>query len=400
MVDSAERFAAVEKMIDMGDYFTINRARQYGKTTTHHLILITDRRSRSAPCKNNKLMKQFFIIFATILALSSCNRYKGEHQWWSDSIPVETLVVGDGRMPTERNYIGSIASEQEIALSFPLGGTLTKVAVGNGDRVSKGQLLAEVDATTAASLHATALATLRQAEDAYRRLEPVYREGGLSEVKWVEMETNLEKARQSEVSARKHLEDCTIRAPFNGVVSCEDRQVGQEMRPGETFCKVVDMKRLRVEFSVPEQEISLIEKGDVATAKVPSLGEGTLTLIINDKSLNANPLGHTYKIFASIEKAEGGLKVEQILPDMVAKVHIRLTELGGIVVPSDCVETMPEGTVVWVLEGGKTFQRQVKVGDFIRNGVMIESGLKSGDTVVTSGHQKLFSGARVLVISD
>lgn len=342
-------------------------------------------------------MKPLIIFFACLLLLCSCGRNKGEHAWWTDSIPVEILVVDDGSMPTERNYVGAVGSEQEISLSFPLGGTLTKVAVSNGDRVTKGQLLAEVDATSAASLHATALATLRQAEDAYKRLEPVYREGGISQVKWVEMETNLEKARQAEVSARKHLEDCSIRAPFNGVVSCSDRQVGQEMRPGEPFCKVLDMKRLRVEFSVPEQEISLIRKGDMATAIIPALGDGTLFLRVNDKSLGANPLGHTYKIFATITNADGAIKTQNLLPDMVAKVHVKLDALGGIVVPSDCIQTMPEGIVVWVIEGGKAHHRLVEVGDFIRNGVMIVSGLNPGDTVITAGQQKLFTGATIKV---
>jgi RND family efflux transporter MFP subunit len=281
----------------------------------------------------------------------------------------------------------------DVSLSFPLGGTLTRVAVRNGDRVQKGQLLAEVDATSAASLHATALATLRQAEDAYRRLEAVHREGGLSEVKWVEMETNLEKARQAEVSARKHMEDCSLRAPFAGVVVCGSRTVGQELKPGESFCRVLDMQRLRVGFSVPEQEITLIQVGDAADAVVPALEGCRLCLRVSDKSLNANPLGHTYRVYASVVSGER----KNLLPDMVAKVHANLRTQGGIVVPSECVQTMPEGTVVWVVKDGRTEHRVITVGDFVRNGVVVKAGLAAGDTVVTAGQQKLYTGAKVRV---
>ena len=301
---------------------------------------------------------------------------------------VETMVVGECSTSTERNYVGDIGSEQEVTLSFPLGGTLTKVCVKNGDCVTKSQLLAEVDATSATSMHAAALATLRQAEDAYRRLEAVHREGGLSEVKWVEMETNLEKARQSEVSARKHLEECFLRAPFSGVVSCGVNLVGQEMRPGETFARVLDMKRLKVRFSVPEQEISLIRLGDVATAEVPALNDVKLTLRISDKSLSANPLGHTYKVYASIVKGNE----KNLLPDMVAKVHVKLNDVGGIVVPSDCLQTMPEGTALWIMKNGKAEHRLVTVGEFVRNGVVVTDGLAVGDTVVIAGQQKLYTG--------
>ncbi len=330
---------------------------------------------------------------ASLLLLFSCGKKDKVPSGWTDTIGVEALVINDGSTPTERNYVGDIESEQEATLSFALGGSLTMVAVKNGDRVTKGQLLAKVDATTAASLHATALATLGQAEDAYRRLEAVHREGGLSEVKWVEMETNLEKARQAEVSARKHLEDCTLRAPFSGVVICGSRVVGQEMKPGETFCRVLDMKRLRVDFSVPEQEISQIKVGDVADATVPALGNAPLKLCITDKSFAANPLGHTYKVHASIVSGEN----KNLLPDMVAKVHITLSAMGGIVVPADCIQTMPEGTVVWVVKNGKAEHRPITVGDFIRNGVVVKEGLLAGDTVVTAGQQKLYTGAKVRV---
>ena len=339
-------------------------------------------------------MKQIIIscLLASLLFCSCGNNEKGR-PGWSDTIPVEVLVIDDSTTPTERNYVGDIGSEREVQLSFLLGGTLTKVAVQNGQTVSTGQLLAEVDATTANSLHATAVATLRQAEDAYRRLEAVHKEGGISDVKWIEMETNLEKARQTEVSTRKHLEDCAIKAPFSGVISCGNHHVGQELKPVEPFARLLDMNKLRVDFSVPEQEISLIHVGDAVTATVPALNDREIALRISDKSLIANPLGHTYKVHASIVSGD----VKGLLPDMVAKVNVKIGAAGGIVVPTDCVQTMPEGTVVWVVVDGKAQHRQVVVGDFIKNGVVIKEGLSAGDIVVKAGQQKLYTDANVRV---
>ena len=339
-------------------------------------------------------MKQIIIscLLASLLFCSCGNNEKGR-PGWSDTIPVEVLVIDDSTTPTERNYVGDIGSEREVQLSFLLGGTLTKVAVQNGQTVSAGQLLAEVDVTTANSLHATAVATLRQAEDAYRRLEAVHKEGGISDVKWIEMETNLEKARQTEVSTRKHLEDCAIKAPFSGVISCGNHHVGQELKPVEPFARLLDMNKLRVDFSVPEQEISLIHVGDAITATVPALDDREIALRISDKSLIANPLGHTYKVHASIVSGD----VKGLLPDMVAKVNVKIGAAGGIVVPTDCVQTMPEGTVVWVVVDGKAQHRQVVVGDFIKNGVVIKEGLSAGDIVVKAGQQKLYTDANVRV---
>lgn len=331
------------------------------------------------------------LLFLTLLLFCSCKRDKGITSGWTDTLPVEVLVVDAGTASTERNYVGDIGSEREVTLTFMLGGTLTHVAVHNGQRVAEGQLLAEVDATTARSMHAAAQATLRQAEDAYRRLEAVHREGGISDVRWVEMETDLEKARQTELSARKRLEGCSIRAPFAGVVACQDHHVGQELKPGESFGRLIDMGRLRVNFSVPEQEISLIQMGDVAEATVPALDNRHIDLRIADKGFIANPLGHTYRVHAAIVAGD----LRGILPDMVAKVHARLGTLGGIVVPSDCVQVMPNGTMVWVVQDGRAQHRTVTVGDFVRNNVYIKAGLAAGDTVITAGQQKLYTGAKV-----
>ena len=153
------------------------------------------------------------------------------------------------------------------------------------------------------------------------------------------------------------------------------------------------MNKLRVDFSVPEQEISLIHVGDAVTATVPALDDREIALRISDKSLIANPLGHTYKVHASIVSGD----VKGLLPDMVAKVNVKIGAAGGIVVPTDCVQTMPEGTVVWVVVDGKAQHRQVVVGDFIKNGVVIKEGLSAGDIVVKAGQQKLYTDANVRV---
>ena len=299
------------------------------------------------------------IIAAATLLLFSCGKKQPTANGWSDTIPVSVMIVNSSEAPTERNYVGDITSEKIIELGFPLGGTLTKVNVHNGQHVASGQVIAVADSTTMSSLHATARATLRQAE----------------------------------VSARKRVEDCTLRAPFSGVVSCLDRHVGQDLRPGEVFARVLDMNRLRVTFSVPEQEIHNISIGDEATATIPALGNREVKLRVSDKSLVANPLGHTYRVNATVVESD----VRELLPDMVAKVHTSHKASTGTVVPSSCVHTMPEGQVVWVIENGVARQRVIGVGDFVKCGVLVTEGLSDGDTVVTGGHQKLYSGAKVTV---
>ena len=334
--------------------------------------------------------KTLLITALSALLLIGCGNKKAQKQTFDPIIPVEISVIEQSSDNNLRNYVGTTKSEMELPVSFPLGGKLTGIYVKNGQHVKKGTVIARVDATSAKSIHDAALATLNQAEDGYNRLKQVHDEGGIPDVRWVQMETDLEKARQTEITARKHLNECTLIAPQEGFISMDKHTTGENMLPTTPFCRIIDMNKMIVEFSVPEKEIGIIQIGDKAEASFPGLNNLSKTLEIIDKSFVSNPMGHTYTI-----KAKVPVENKDILPGMVAKIKLSLSEASGIVVPSSCVLTMPEGADVWTVKNGKAYRRNIKVGGFVKNGVVVESGLESGDTIITVGYQKLYNGAKV-----
>ena len=334
-------------------------------------------------------LKHLMLIPLSLL-LIGCGEKSDKTQKYDPVIPVQIDVVDFDDGNSYRNYVGSLKSEMKIALSFPLGGCITDIYVQNGQNVKKGAIVAKVDETSAKSLHEAALAALNQAEDGYKRLKKVHEEGGISDVRWVQMETDLEKARQTEISTRKHLEDCTIYAPQDGIISMDERVVGEYMRPSEAFCHLIDMDQLVVTFSIPEKEIGLINIGDEAVAEIHALGDITRDIKIIDKSIVSNPFGHTYTVKAKID-----LDGQDALPGMVAKIRLKSTAKSGIIVPASCVQTVSDGIAVWTLKNGRSYRRLIEVGDFVKNGVLVQNGLEFGDTIVTVGYQKLFNGAKV-----
>ena len=334
--------------------------------------------------------KTLLITALSALLLIGCGNKKAQKQTFDPILPVEISVISQSNDNNLRNYVGTTKSEMELPVSFPLGGKLTGIYVKNGQHVKKGTVIARVDATSAKSIHDAALATLNQAEDGYNRLKQVHDEGGIPDVRWVQMETDLEKARQTEITARKHLNECTLIAPQEGFISMDKHTTGENMLPTTPFCRIIDMNKMIVEFSVPEKEIGIIQIGDKAEASFPGLNNLSKTLEIIDKSFVSNPMGHTYTI-----KAKVPVENKDILPGMVAKIKLSLSEASGIVVPSSCVLTMPEGADVWTVKNGKAYRRNIKVGGFVKNGVVVESGLESGDTIITVGYQKLYNGAKV-----
>ena len=336
-------------------------------------------------------MRNKILLFPLLLLLLGCEERKEQKQNCYSVIPIEYEVVGQSSEEVYRNYVGAVSSEVEIPLVFVYGGTLVELYVHNGQAVRQGDIIAKVDDTSAKSLHETALATLRQAQDGYERLKKVYDDGGISEVRWVQMETDLEKARQSEISTRKHLEQCTLYASQDGVISMDKHLVGENVSPMRTFCRIIDIRKIKIEISVPEREIQFVKKGDVAFADIPSLGLKNIELEVVDKSIVANFFGHTYDVKTRVVSDNA----KEILPGMVAKIRMTATALSGIVIPSSCVQTVADGIAVWVVENGKAFRRNIVPSDFVKNGVIVKSGLNHGDTIVTAGYQKLYNGAKV-----
>ena len=333
---------------------------------------------------------KLFCLLALSILLIRCGENANKKQKFNPVIPVDIMAINVVDGTTQRNYVGSIKSEVRISCSFQFGGTLTDIYVRNGQKVKKGDTIAKVDETTARSLYETTLATLRRAEDGYDRLKQVHEEGGISEVRWVEMETDLEKARQAAVSARKHLDDCTICAPQDGMISMGDRVIGEYLPALEAFCHLIDMHKLIVEFSVPEKEIGMVRIGDEAYADVKALNITNRPVKILDKSIVSNPMGHTYTVKAKIDFTN-----EEVLPGMVAEVHMSSTASTGIVIPAQCVHTMSEGLSVWIVKNAKSYRRKIEVGDFVKNGVLVTKGLEYGDTIVVLGDHKLYNGAKL-----
>lgn len=331
-------------------------------------------------------------MLAILLMATSCQQQTQKRT--IEPTPVKVQEIENDEHQSIRHYVGTIESEVAIPIRFTLGGTLTAIYVHNGQKVRKGNVIARVDDTSAKSMHDAALATLRQAEDGYARLQKVHKEGGVSDVKWMQMETDLEKARQSEISTRKMLNDCTAYASADGVISCDDHQIGENLRPTETFGEIIDLDKLEIKFSIPEKDINNVNVGQVAKATLPALNNMEVAIEITDKSVVANKMGHTYNIRGRIR--ESAEKRSMLKPGMVAKVSLSSTGNTGIFIPANCVQVMTNGLAVWCVDSDSiASRRQIEISDYVRNGVLVTEGLKEGDIVVTEGYQKLYTGAKV-----
>lgn len=341
---------------------------------------------------NNNHFTHLLLVLTGLIALSGCTK-KSKYSYLTDKpLPVEIEVVGESNRMIEDTYVGVICPQTDIALVFPWGGQITGIYIKSGERVKAGQLIATVDSTQAKSLLESAEAMYAQAKDGYDRLKPLHEKGGISDVKWVEMETNMEKARSMVISSRKRFEDCSLRASQAGTVTIRDVEVGQHVSINQPIGKLMDLSAYSVEFTVPESEIGALQIGQTLTVSLPALSK-QYEAKISEKALSSTHIAHTYRVKAEITSREAA---QDLLPGMVCRAIIKQREQNGFIISAGCIQTQQRGHSVWLLRNGLAERQMVKIEAFVENGVLISEGIELGDTVIAKGYQKMYKGARVI----
>ena len=328
----------------------------------------------------------------TAIMLSACNAENNKGQAADEAVRVEVTRVKAATADRTSRYSGTVEEENGSLLSFAVGGTVSRVLVDEGDRVGKGQLIATLETEQLTHNHTSAHAALAQAEDTYRRMEELHGKGSLPEIKWVEAQTALQRARASEQMARKQLADCRLYAPFSGVISKKFAEKGQNVGAGTQIAKLVAVGRMKVKISVPESEMAQISVGQKADVTIEAIGGASMQATVTEKGVAADPLSRSYEVKLSLPKAD-----RKLLPGMVADVALR----GGntsmaCILPAHIVQIDERNNeFVWLTVGGKAVKRIVTVGGFTADGVTVTSGLADGDMVITAGAQKVSEGMRV-----
>lgn len=335
--------------------------------------------------------KYLVVALAAPLVLVGCQNETVSDSVDSKVIKVKLIQVYDSNQTVNKRYSGTVEESTGSSLSFSVPGTINKVYVMTGDRVVKGQIIASVDTTVIKSSYNAAKAALDQAQDAYNRLKLLHDEKSLADIKWVDIQSKLQQAQAMKRMAEKNLKDCYLRAPFNGIVAEKEMEIGQNVVPGIPVAKIVTMQQVKVNISVPEDDIKDINKGDRAVLHVQSAGEGFIEGRVVEKAVVANPLSRSYEVKIAVDN-----KDNKLLPGMVTEAYITCSnnDVSGIVLPANVIQIDERNNnFVWINNNGKASKRIVTCGSYTADGVIISNGISNGDEVIIFGQQKVSEGS-------
>jgi len=297
--------------------------------------------------------------------------------------------------------IGSLKAVNGVEVSTDLSGIVREIAFEAGKKVEKGALLVRLDTQQEEAQLKSAEAAAALAQVNRSRQEGLLSRRATSQSEYDSAVANADQATAAVDEVRALIARKTIHAPFTGILGIRKIDIGEYLDVGKPIVALESMDPIRVEFSVPQQEIAHIGIGKAIRVTAAGIAgkrfEGAVTAM--DSRVDAST--RNIAVEATIPNEEGLLR-----PGMFVNVEVLLPEREGVVaIPSSSIVYAPYGDSVFVVrqaEGGgpdtlEALQQFVQLGDTRGDLVVVHSGVKPGDEVVSSGAFKLTSGARVKV---
>jgi len=328
--------------------------------------------------------------------------------------PVKVFKVPRRKISEKLFYTGTIEARQKINLMPDVGGKIARILVNEGDRVAKGQLLAEMDTEAivlqlkqAEAAQAVAEASFANAKTNLERLDRLLKENAVSEQQYEQVQLAYDAAKaqlaqaQAAVNLARHsLEVSIMRAPFAGVIASKNAEVGDVINPmmgsmaaASGVVTLVDFSRIKIMVDVSGVDIQRVQKGQLARLESPTLPGRTFEGTVSVVNLAADPQTKKFGIEVAIDNPDLSLR-----PGTFGQVIVEVSSHeNALVIPQKAVI---DNQRVFVVQGGKAVRREVQLG--LQNTTLVEvtSGLAEGDPVIAEGNFGLEDGAAVEVTGE
>jgi membrane fusion protein, multidrug efflux system len=289
---------------------------------------------------------------------------------------------------------GHVEAEDNIMVSAKGMGVVTQVFVKEGQSVSKGQVLAQIDNSVVLRNVEAMKSQLELATSVYNRQKNLWDQKIGTEVQFLQAKTNKESMEKQVAALQEQNDMMRIKSPINGTVDQVIVKIGENIAPGQPAARVVNTSDLKLVAGISESFISNVKKGDRVEVLIPEMNK-TIKATVTFVGKTIDLLSRTFAVEVKLP-SDAALR-----PNMSAVVKVIYhTESAAIVVPVNTVQTVNNEKIVYVVEGdGKNLVARKKVVEVLGvfgDGAQVK-GLTKGDKVVTVGYQSLSDGENVKI---
>lgn len=336
-------------------------------------------------------------MFIAVLLLAGCGSKEEPTTTVVSAAPQKTIqvVVVEAQatsVPIRVEVTGQVAPIFQATLSSRIQGTIDKLLVREGSRVSKGQLLIQLDSRDLQADLARAHAEVENAKAHLDRMNQLYAQDAVSKQ---EMENATRAYRVAEANRRAveaQLSYTMVRAPFEGVITEKKVEAGELASPSQPLLKMEDPQRLRLEATVAEGDLKSVSRGDRISVVIDALGGQALTGLVSQILPAGDPQTHTFMVKVDLPKTPG------LKTGMFGRFQLDKGLTQTILVPSAAVVERGELSSLYVVGSDQTARlRWVKLGRRFEQQVEILSGLNIGERVLVDGSRGV-DGAAVQIV--
>ena len=370
--------------------------------------------------QKTRLSRAILVAVLAFMALTSCkppqkSEAKGPGQAFG-AAPVRVFKAVRTKISEKLFYTGTIEAWKRINLTPETGGMIDRILVNEGDRVAKGQVLAELDPRAitlqleqAKAALAVAQANYNNAQTNLIRMERLFKEKAVSDQQYEQVKLGYDSAKaqleqaQAAVNLAQHSLDVSIlKAPFSGVIASKNAEVGDVINPmmggfspgsAGGIVTLVDFSRIKIQVDVSGNDILRVHKGQAVRLRVPTIPDREFDGTVQVVNLAADPQTKKFGIEVSVDNPDQALR-----PGTFGEVIIEVqSHENTLAIPQKAIL---ENKYVFVAQDGKAAKREVTLG--LQNTTLIEvsSGIAEGELIIAEGNFGLEDGAPIEVTGE
>jgi membrane fusion protein (multidrug efflux system) len=305
---------------------------------------------------------------------------------------VTGIVIKTSTFDNNLSLSGSIEANEQIEIHSEVSGIVEGIYFTEGSYVNKGQVLLKVN-------DIELKAQLRQAQtreglagENERRAKLLLQKEAISQEEFDVANADYASAKAQTQLIKAQIAKTSVKAPFSGKVGLRSISPGTYITPTILVAKLVNTSKLKITFSIPEKYATQVNSGSQIDFTVSGSSK-TYSAKIYAIEPEVAVATRTLQIRAVADNADG-----KLLPGTFADIKLPLNIIkDAIVVPSEAIVPIQDGKKVFISDMGKAKEVKVEATTRTDSSILILSGLKAGDTLVTSGVMALKNEAPIKV---
>ncbi|MFT6408232.1 MAG: membrane fusion protein (multidrug efflux system) [Arenicella sp.] len=295
--------------------------------------------------------------------------------------------------------LGSLRANEAVSLASTVTELVTAVNFVDGQRVTKGDLLVQLDVSEELAQQAEEQARYQRAKRQVARFKPLIGRGAASEAALDDAKSEMQVAEARLNAIKSRIAQRQVVAPFDGLVGLRNISVGALTQPGMSITNIDDDSIMRLDFSVPEVFLGSLQIGNRVTATTSAFPGELYEGVVNSIDSRVNPVSRAIVVRARIPNSNLSLK-----PGLLMRVTLDRNLRQALVVQEEAIIADADRAFVLLATAEqdqyRAERRKVVLGARRKGEVEILSGLEVGDLVITHGAIKVRDGSLISILAE